>query len=553
MPDHFNLQAQYTRALERPSENRPINRLIQYIPYSNVRQWTRQVAQNLIIGMCSGVLMIFILSHNKMMEYALFDFFRWILIPVKALLVARPGAETVWLVNFLSGISSWIDWLLIPLIAFGAYKCIESPLYLIFENDHLLLLGRSSQDGKYASLMGEIIEIDGVIFNIIKSIPLAAIEAISVERSQGKKSILDYVVKISYENKSFGIRWGDIVKAEGREAFAENLESFFSEDFDMKALEPLKQLPDRQSYTELWLREFSGAPKRDSMTPLPDGSVLQDGKYKIVKKLGTGGQASVYLAIDAALGEDNRLVVVKEFVLPVYPDLRVRMKAAERFQAEAAMLGNFKHPQIAKFIDLMIEDHRAYLVLEHVEGTTLKEKVSAEGPLAEVKVVDIARQLVDILSYLHGQNPPIVHRDLAPDNIILGPEGKIKLIDFSVAQEDTSGVTGVVVGKPNYISPEQFRGKPSTQSDIYSFGATLYFLLVGKDPPPITVLHPKLENESLTEKIDAFVAHCTELETGKRFARSADMAEWLDTLYARIHAISDRSEKLLSDKHEDVV
>jgi serine/threonine protein kinase len=97
------------------------------------------------------------------------------------------------------------------------------------------------------------------------------------------------------------------------------------------------------------------------------------------------------------------------------------------------------------------------------------------------------------------------------------------LIDFSVAQELSTGVTGSVVGKPNYISPEQFRGKPTQQSDIYSLGATLYYLLMAKDPPPITVLKPDQENEAISSKLGLLVTNCTELDVLKRYQSAADV------------------------------
>jgi serine/threonine-protein kinase len=282
----------------------------------------------------------------------------------------------------------------------------------------------------------------------------------------------------------------------------------------------------RQSYTELWLRELSDAPKRDKLTPLTAGTTLDGGNYTIINKAGMGGQGTAYFAESikhTCLGHNQ--VVLKEYVLPVYPDVRVRRKAAERFQSEAEILKRLHHPQIAKFVDLFVEDHRAYVVMELVEGRTLKDLVAAEGPLNEAGVLDIAAQILEILSYLHKQSPPVIHRDLTPDNIIMGSDGMIKLIDFSVAQEVSSGVTGSVVGKPNYISPEQFRGKPATQSDIYSLGATMFYLLVGRDPSTISVSHPKTECDAISTELDDVVARCTQTELSKRYESAEKVLE----------------------------
>jgi serine/threonine protein kinase len=144
--------------------------------------------------------------------------------------------------------------------------------------------------------------------------------------------------------------------------------------------------------------------------------------------------------------------------------------------------------------------------------------------------VDTATQILEILCYMHEQNPPVIHRDLTPDNVMLDQNGRVKLIDFSVAQEASSGVTGSVVGKPNYISPEQFRGKPTVQSDLYSLGATMYFLLLGHDPSPISVLHPKTENDQITSEVDAIIARCTQPELVKRFESAAKVLESLKAL-----------------------
>ncbi|MBX9695541.1 MAG: serine/threonine protein kinase, partial [Cyanobacteria bacterium] len=359
--------------------------------------------------------------------------------------------------------------------------------------------------------------INGNVYRVVKRVELD-LRTIEVQRPAGKKSHGDYKLKLigAAGEKKFEFRWGDVINPQQRNSLLTSLEQRFPADTDLSILEPFRVIPQRQSYTEIWLRELSGAPKRDKLTPLQDACQLAGGKYTVMRKVGVGGQATVYLA-SSTEHPSEELVVLKEFVLPIFPDLRVRQKAAERFQAEATMLSRLQHPRIARFLDLFVEDHRAYLVLEHIEGKSLKETVASLGPLPEKEVVAIAIQLCEIVGYLHSQSPPVVHRDLTPDNIMYGSDGLAKLIDFSVAQELSSGVTGSVVGKPNYISPEQFRGKPTTQSDIYSLGATLGYLLLGHDPPPITMLHPKAENEKISDRLDAIVARCTQLDTGRRY------------------------------------
>ncbi|MBZ0189039.1 MAG: protein kinase, partial [Candidatus Obscuribacterales bacterium] len=128
-----------------------------------------------------------------------------------------------------------------------------------------------------------------------------------------------------------------------------------------------------------------------------------------------------------------------------------------------------------------------------------------------------------VLDYLHGQSPPIIHRDFTPDNLILEPDGNVKLIDFSVAQKIENDITGSVVGKANYIAPEQFRGKPTIQSDIYSLGATCYYLLTGTIPDPISRLRPQAVKPEISSDVDAIIASCTHLDPEKRYKSVSDL------------------------------
>ena len=122
----------------------------------------------------------------------------------------------------------------------------------------------------------------------------------------------------------------------------------------------------------------------------------------------------------------------------------------------------------------------------------------------------------------------MVHRDFTPENLILSKEGVLKLVDFNVAQQQESTATGTVVGKHCFISPEQFRGKPTSQSDIYSMGATLYYLLTGEDPGPITCSHPKQKVEGLSDNIDELVAKATALSAPKRYLNASDVRKDLE-------------------------
>jgi serine/threonine-protein kinase len=350
------------------------------------------------------------------------------------------------------------------------------------------------------------------------------INNIKIIRPPNTRSNLDYCFELQRHGQGpILVRFGDIINAGDRQAFLNAIKSRFSQWVDDEAVAAFAPPPDRQSYTELWLSELSAPPKRDRLTPLEVGARLYDQKYQVISKLGVGGQGTVYLALCGA-----EEVVLKEFVLPVFPDKRVRKAAAVRFQEEANLLTKLDHPQIVKLKDLFLEDHRAYLVLEHLTGQNLKDLVAEQGPLPTKEILRLAKQMCEILVYLHNQQPPVVHRDFTPDNLILDIDGQVKLIDFSVAQSFTSNVTGSVVGKPHYIAPEQFRGKPTSQSDIYSMGASLFYLATGIDPEPITTLRLQ---EYIKGKADSTLAmiieKSTKLDVTARYQKAEEVLKQL--------------------------
>ncbi|MCC7528445.1 MAG: serine/threonine protein kinase [Candidatus Melainabacteria bacterium] len=284
-----------------------------------------------------------------------------------------------------------------------------------------------------------------------------------------------------------------------------------------QCLEP----PPNHSYTEMWLQALSAPPKRERLKPLLDGASLQAGKYRVLNQLGVGGQGSAYLANDNI---DDEVVVLKEFILPVHVDVNVRKSALESFENEARILKQIDSTGVVRLIDFFVEDHRAYLVLEHIDGMSLRELVEKNGAMKESQVKELAVQMCGILSYLHSLSPPVVHRDFTPDNLILQRDGTLKLIDFNVAQQVEATVTGTVVGKHAYLPPEQFRGMPTSQSDIYACGATLHFLLTGSDPEPISQSHPGKQVANLSNGMDHIVAHATQLDCGQRYDTVESMA-----------------------------
>jgi len=223
----------------------------------------------------------------------------------------------------------------------------------------------------------------------------------------------------------------------------------------------------------------------------------------VLGAIGVGGQGSAYSARDRI---NNTTVVLKEFILPVFVNVKVRKSALEQFENEAKILRQLNNDQIVKLLDFFVEDHRAYLVLEHIDGTSLRSLIEKKGVAGEPQVRNLAVQMCHILEYLHGLAPPVVHRDFTPDNLILRSDGTLKLIDFNVAQQVEETTTGTVVGKHAYLPPEQFRGETTSQSDLYAPGATLFYLLVGEDPEPISVSKPILNTENVSQGLSDIVA-----------------------------------------------
>ncbi|MBC7996473.1 MAG: serine/threonine protein kinase [Leptolyngbya sp.] len=354
-----------------------------------------------------------------------------------------------------------------------------------------------------------------------KNIQWNNLQRIGVEWPAGKTSPQDSLLTFQpIEGETLKFRYGAISTIEHRQQLLDAINRWAPHATRAPELSDMLSQPHTHGYTELWLQALSQPPKRERLTPLTEGALLRGAQFEIVGRLGVGGQGTAYSARSV---DNNDAVVLKEFILPVYVDVNVRRQAIEKMQNEANILGKLDHPRIVKLIDFFIEDHRGYLVLERIHGGSLREIVLKSGPMDEATVKGLALQMCDMLGYLQSLEPPVVHRDFTPENLILSDEGVLKLVDFNVAQQQESTATGTVVGKHCFISPEQFRGKPTVQSDIYSMGATLYYLLTGEDPSPITSSHPQKLAESVSAEFDQIIAKMTALNTKNRYATADEI------------------------------
>ncbi|HEY9712364.1 MAG TPA: serine/threonine-protein kinase, partial [Chroococcales cyanobacterium] len=218
-------------------------------------------------------------------------------------------------------------------------------------------------------------------------------------------------------------------------------------------------------YTQMWEEELSRRFQATAFIPLEPDKTLQRGRIKIVRQLAFGGLSAIYLA----QADQRDMIVIKEAVVPPNADAETKAEAERHLTQEAQFLKRLDSPNIAKVLDYFVEDGRHYLVLEYINGQDLRQHVQQNGRLSQLTAIDWALSILEILSTLHEMQPPILHRDLTPENLVLAKD-RIVLIDFGAANQFVGAATGTVVGKQAYIPPEQLRGKSVIESDLYAFG-----------------------------------------------------------------------------------
>lgn len=256
---------------------------------------------------------------------------------------------------------------------------------------------------------------------------------------------------------------------------------------------------------------------------LGSGQIIND-RYRIQLWLAEGGQSTVYLAADEKTF--NRQVVLKLFKLGVGTSADPAI-AKQQFEASARLLSGLNHPGIVQVTDFFFHDGAPVLITEYIPGETLAARLSLEPyGLPEARVLAIADQLCDVLSYLHGQDPPIIYRDLTPGNVILASGDKVKLIDFGIARTFKEGKSSDTepLGTAGYAPPEQHgKGQTGPYSDVYSLGATLLHAVSGYDPSMTPFVLPRADrvNGDMKTVSPAFadaIAKATEVDIRRRYA-----------------------------------
>lgn len=283
---------------------------------------------------------------------------------------------------------------------------------------------------------------------------------------------------------------------------------------------------------------------------LPPRTILGK-RYLIFKTVGQGGMAAVYQATDTRA---NKPVAIKEMSQDGLAPDELR-ESLESFAAEARLLKGLNHENLPKVYDSFSENARHYLVMEFIDGQTLEQRLTgARAPLPEADVLRWAAQLCAALAYLHTRKPPIIFRDLKPANIMLTPQGKIKLIDFGIARiftpnrkRDTQAL-----GTPGYAPPEQYgSAQTDPRADVYALGATLYQLLTNYDVSKTPFALPPLQtrNPAISPHVRLAIERAIRLDRNQRFATIADFQRDLFNpagLYLQSGALARSPEELLA-------
>ncbi|TML03256.1 MAG: Stk1 family PASTA domain-containing Ser/Thr kinase, partial [Actinobacteria bacterium] len=278
-------------------------------------------------------------------------------------------------------------------------------------------------------------------------------------------------------------------------------------------------------------------------------NTLFDGRYRIVRKLGTGGMANVYLAEDEVLG---RRVAIK-----ILNDRHAGDdQFVERFRREAKNAASLSHPNIVSIYDRGEAEGTYYIAMEYLDGRSLKELIVARGPAPVPVAIDYARQILTAIRFAHRHG--IVHRDIKPHNVLVDAEGRLKVTDFGIARAGVSQMTeaGSIIGTAQYLSPEQAKGAPVDQtSDLYSVGVVLYELLTGvvpfsgDTPVEIAMKHlssapepPSAKRAEIPRELDLVVLRALAKDPADRYQSAEEMDADLARV-ARGAAVSPATEE----------
>ena len=265
---------------------------------------------------------------------------------------------------------------------------------------------------------------------------------------------------------------------------------------------------------------------------------ILNNRYELLAKIGDGGMAIVYKARDIIL---NRTVAIKVLRESYASDPAF----LARFQREAQSAANLNHPFIVNVYDVGQEGNLYYIVMEYIEGNNLKDLINQEAPLSNQQAIELAAEICDAIGYAHSKG--LIHRDIKPQNILLTPDGKVKVTDFGIAKgfgDQNLTQTGITLGTVHYFSPEQAKGLPvQPQSDIYSIGVVLYEMVTNRlpfdsdNPVALAVKHieeappsPRRYNPAISPALEMIILKALSKEPAQRYPSAGAMAKALRNL-----------------------
>ncbi|MGE5636229.1 MAG: Stk1 family PASTA domain-containing Ser/Thr kinase [Nocardioidaceae bacterium] len=279
-------------------------------------------------------------------------------------------------------------------------------------------------------------------------------------------------------------------------------------------------------------------------------NTLVDGRYRVLRRIGSGGMADVYCAADSHLGREVALKVLHQ-------RFATDESFVERFRREASSAAALQHPNVVAVFDRGRHEGTYYIAMERLRGRTLKQILAEEGPLAELRAIELALQILAAAGFAHRRG--VIHRDLKPHNVVVDEQGTAKVADFGIARAGASQMTetGSMMGTAQYLSPEQAQGQPVTPaSDLYSIGVILYEMLAGRppfdgdgavsvalkhvseEPPPLSLVRPGTH-----PALEAVVMTALAKEPARRWGSAEDFAAALEAARAQIVAAGNGGQE----------
>ena len=251
-------------------------------------------------------------------------------------------------------------------------------------------------------------------------------------------------------------------------------------------------------------------------------------RYRVLCVLGRGGTGTVYLVRHETLGIERALKEVSREDCVYYQSVRQRMIR------EIHILKQLDHPNLPEIVDIIMGENAFYIVMEYIQGKTLREIVEERGKVEEKQAVEWGRQICDVLFYLHTRKPPVIYRDLKPSNLMQKPDGRIVLIDFGTAKEYAADREDTVcLGTRGYAAPEQYdqRARIDVRTDIYCLGATLCHLVTGEIPAAVCgVDSVRRKIPNLSPGMEELICLCMRQDPAERYQNCREVRYALDHL-----------------------